>query len=85
MPKKSVPKPEPIIPFTDFERERLIVQLRYELMSDMAEAFRNAGLARNTAMTTDQREMLCAIAKGYELQARISKSTLVLANSIKED
>ena len=78
---KSVPEPGPIVPIwgiTEFERSRLIVQLRAEIANDSAKAFRAAATNCHGLMDLSQRDQLHAIAEGYERQAKQLQATLNL-------
>jgi len=84
MAKKKVVEDETIVPFTEFERSRLIVQLRYETAIDAANAFRAAATSDlKNMLRHEQRELLHAVAEGYALQARLLKSTLDVVSGVK--
>ncbi len=68
------------IPFTDFERSRLIVQLRRELMHDMSKAFYMAATSAQP-LKDEQRTLLHAIENGFEQQGKLLQITLNIANS----
>ena len=81
--KKTKNVPEPVLlgwGVTGLERSQLIVQLRCEIASDSAKAFRTAATSNVTQLLRiETREILHAIAEGFELQARLLKSMLNLA------
>lgn len=62
---------------TEFERSLLIVQLRCEIASDSAKAFRE-GARSKFLMSNEMRNFMRSVAEGYELQSKLLKSTLDL-------
>lgn len=85
LPRKFKPDPiGSIVSLTEFERSRFIVQLRCEIANDNAKAFRTAATSDlKNMLRNEQHELLHSIAEGYELQARLLRSTLDLANKTK--
>lgn len=88
-PNSEVPgtfvRPDPVIPFTDFERSRLIIQLRHEIAIDNSKAYRHAAQSNLTPMDLMHRTMLLALSEGYDLQAKLLKSMLAQLDNVARD